>query len=145
MSLLPRTSVPGIEWPAMPDAPTAMLLALSWQLDDSEWLAPDELAALQAQQRAALLAHAAGTVPHYEHLDPDDWSRVPVMSRDALIAAGPHLLSAGYPAAHGAVREVVTSRSTGEPVRVRSTSVTQTFWQAITFGLPAFRPRYAAF
>ena len=127
-----RTHVPGIEWPAMPDAPTAMLLALSWQLDESEWWTPDELARHQARQRAIVLAHAVDTVPLYEHLDRDDWSRVPVMTRDRLIDAGAHVLSHGYPAAHGEAKEVVTSRNTGQPIRVRTSAVLQTLWQAIT-------------
>jgi phenylacetate-CoA ligase len=130
--VLLRSSVPGIEWPAMPDAPTAMLLALSWQLERSQWWSADELARAQAQQRRALLAHAAATVPQYEHLDRDDWGSVPIMTRDQIIAAGPRLLSRAYPAAHGTSSEIATSRSTGEPVRVRSTGVTMTMWHALT-------------
>jgi phenylacetate-CoA ligase len=116
----------------MPDAPSAMLLALSWQLERSEWWSPDELARAQDVQRRALLAHAATTVPHYEHLDRDDWSSVPILTRDQLIAAGPRLLSRAYPAQHGATSEIMTSRSTGEPVRVRSTAVTMAMWHALT-------------
>jgi hypothetical protein len=132
MPLLPRTSVPGIEWPALPDPPTAMLLAVTWQLEQSEWWSPEELAQQQARQRALVLAHAVATVPRYQHLDPDDWARVPVMTRDDLIDAGAQLLSQGYPAAHGPTREIQTSRTTGAPVRVRTSPVLQTFWQAIT-------------
>jgi phenylacetate-CoA ligase len=127
-----RSTVPGIEWPSLPDPRTAMLLALQWQLDESEWWLPDELAAVQAAQRAAVLAHAATTVPFYEGLDPLDWSRVPILTRDALIAAGPRLLSRAYPATHGPAEEIMTSRSTGEPVRVRGTAVTSLFWDALT-------------
>jgi phenylacetate-CoA ligase len=116
----------------MPDAPSAMLLALSWQLERSQWWAPDELARAQDQQRRALLAHAVASVPHYERLDRDDWSSVPIMTRDQIIAAGPRLLSRTYPAAHGTTAEVATSRSTGEPVRVRSTGVTTAMWHALT-------------
>jgi phenylacetate-CoA ligase len=132
MTVRLRSTVPGIEWPSLPDPRTAMLLALQWQLDDSEWWTPDELAAAQAAQRAAVLAHAATTVPFYDGLDPHDWSRVPILTRDALIAAGPRMLSRAYPATHGAAEEIMTSRSTGEPVRVRRTAVTSVFWDALT-------------
>jgi phenylacetate-CoA ligase len=132
MTVPPRSSVPGIEWPALPDARTAMLLAIQWQLGESQWWSADAIAAQQHVQRRALLAHAATTVPHYEGLDPHDWSRVPVMSRETITAAAARLLSRAYPAPHGPVEEVATSRSTGEPVRVRATGVMTTFWQAIT-------------
>jgi len=132
MLVLPPSSVPGIVWPALPDPPTAMLLALHWQLEQSQWWSADRLAAQQAVQRRALLAHAAATVPHYAGLDPDDWAGVPILSRDALIAAGPALLSRGYPASHGPAQEIATSRTTGEPVRVRSSGVVSTMWRALT-------------
>lgn len=131
MRFAPRSGVPGIVWPALPDQPAAMLLALAFQLEQSQWWPPDELAHHQARQRDLLLAHAATTAPAYEGLDPHDWSRVPVMSRDQIVAAGPRLLSRGYPAAHGPVEEVASSRSTGEPVRVRGNAVVSTFWQAL--------------
>ena len=127
-----RSSVPGIEWPAMPDAPSAMLLALSWQLERSEQWTTDELARAQAVQRAALLAHAATTVPYYADLDRDDWASVPITTRDQLVAAAPRLLSRAYPAAHGAADELSTSRSTGPAVRVRVSGVVTAMWHALT-------------
>jgi phenylacetate-coenzyme A ligase PaaK-like adenylate-forming protein len=132
MTVHPPSSVPGIAWPALPAPPTAMLLAVHWQLERSQWWSADELAARQAVQRRGLLAHAAATVPHYAGLDPDDWASVPILSRDALIAAGPALLSKGYPASHGPAEEIATSRTTGAPVRVRSSGVVQTLWRALT-------------
>jgi phenylacetate-CoA ligase len=130
--VIPRSMLRGIGWPAVPDAPTSALLALSWQLEQSQWWSADELARHQHAQRALVLAHAVATTPHYAQLDPADWASVPVMSRAAIIAAGPGLLSRGYPAPHGPVEEVFTSRTSGEPVRVRSTGIVSTLWRAIT-------------
>lgn len=128
--MLPRSSVPGIEWPALPDARTAGLLALLWQLEDSEWWSTEELAERQMVQLRALVAHAIASVPHYEGLR--GWADVPILTRAALIAAGPKLLSRAYPSTHGPVDEVMTSRTTGEPVRVKGTGVIANFWQAIS-------------
>lgn len=132
MTVTPRSSVPGIAWPALPDPRTAMLLALSWQLDQSEWWSPATLAAHQREQRALILAHAATTVPAYRGLDPRDWSRVPILEREALIAAGDAMLSKGYPAGHGSVEKITTSRTSGTPVRVRASGIVSTFWHALT-------------
>ncbi|HTJ45247.1 MAG TPA: hypothetical protein VL463_24240, partial [Kofleriaceae bacterium] len=104
--------------------------ALVAQLDDSQWWPSARIAAAQLTQRDALLAHAVASVPHYEGIF--DWAGVPILTRDALIAAGPRLLSRAYPASHGPTEEIMTSRTTGEPVRVRGTGVTSLWWEALT-------------
>ncbi len=132
----PRSSVRGIEWPALPDARTSTLFALLWQLEQSEWWSADELGALQQRQLAAVFEHAATTAPHYQQsldgLTVDDWRHVPILTRHDLIAAGPRLSSRRYPGQHGDAHETISSRSTGEPVRVRMSDVVGTFWQALT-------------
>ena len=132
----PRSAIRGIEWPALPDAHTARLLALLWQLEQSEWWSPAELAAHQQRQLAAVIAHAATTVPHYEAslagASLADWAGVPILTRHDVIAAGPRLASRRYPAQHGDAHETISSRSTGEPVRIRMSEVVGTFWQALT-------------
>lgn len=159
----PRSSVTGIAWPALPDAHTASLLALLWQLEQSEWWPAAELRQQQRKQLAALFAHAAATVPHYQKTlaglfvdevvplagvvgiaDSDEaarvassaaqaaWRRVPILTRADLIAAGAEMLTRKYPAQHGDAHETVSSRSTGQPVRVRVSGVVSTFWQAMT-------------
>jgi phenylacetate-CoA ligase len=132
MTVLPRSSVRGIEWPAVPDPRTSTLIAMLWQLEASEWWTPEELARHQQRQLAALRAHAAATVPFYEDRLGGDWSRVPIATRDELIAAGPRLLTRQYPATHGAVEDIMTSRTSGEPVRLKTTAILGAFWSAIT-------------
>jgi phenylacetate-CoA ligase len=129
--VLPRSTVPGVVWPALPDAPTAGLLALLWQLDQTQWWPAARLAEAQARQLRLVVEHARATVPHYRDTIADP-SRIPVVTRDQLIAAGPRLRSQGYPGPHGPVEEILTSRTTGEPVRLHSTGVTRSFWSAIT-------------
>jgi phenylacetate-CoA ligase len=161
--MLPRSTITGIAWPALPDAHTASLLALLWQLEQSQWWPAEELRAHQRRQLAAIFAHAASTVPHYQKTlagrcadeavpaggvvglaDTDEaqakagspeqaaWRRVPILTRAEVIAARAELLSRRYPAQHGDAHETVSSRSTGEPVRIRVSGVVSTFWQAMT-------------
>ena len=147
--LAPRSAIAGVVWPALPDAATARLLAVMWQLDASQWWTADQLCRHQRSQLAALLVHAATTVPHYEdafasarldattiaaaHAVVDDaWARVPILTRRGLIDAGPRILRKRYPSPHGRVEDVDSSRSTGDPVRVKSTDVVLMFWHALT-------------
>jgi len=132
-----RSNLRGIEWPAIPDPPSAQLLALAWQLDQTQWWSAERLRAHQERQLRVLLQHAV-TAPHYADrfaglaLDRIELSAIPVLSRDVLIAAGDRMLSRSYPAHHGTVNEVTTSRTTGAPVKVRNTEVVSLFWKAIT-------------
>jgi phenylacetate-CoA ligase len=131
-------------WPAVVDGAAAKVLALAWQLEQTQWLPLAELVAHQHRQLNRLLHHAATTTAHYEDsfraagaaigdaFDPAAWARVPELSRDALVAAGPRLLTRKYPIAHGSVEEVATSRTSGEPVRVRRTQLVTTLWHALT-------------
>ena len=130
----------GVEWPPIAHAPHA---TLAWQLDRTQWLAPDVLARRQAEQRDALVRHAV-TAPHYEDALAGwdgEWTHLPFLTRDALIAAGPRMSSRRYPAAHGDTEEVRSSRTTGEPVRVRATGLTQLFWRAFTLRDHAWHAR----
>ena len=135
-----RTSLPGIEWPAVPDAAGATALALAWQLEQTQWWPAERLRAHQLAQLRVLLAHAAATTAHYAGLDaaaaadddPARFARLPLLTRQAAIDAGPRLLSRRYPAHHGDAPETTTSRSTGEPVRVRVPGIINAFWHAVT-------------
>ncbi|HEX7275899.1 MAG TPA: AMP-binding protein, partial [Acidimicrobiales bacterium] len=142
--MLPRSIMPQVSWPAVPDPTGALLLALQYQLDQSEVLPPDALEGRQLDALHRLLRHAVGTVPYYrdtpgfaklagqEAITAEDWRQLPVMSRATLQGAGAGLHSTEVPAEHQPVTEVVTSGSTGPPVRVLGTKVTGMFWQAIT-------------
>ncbi|HUQ08111.1 MAG TPA: hypothetical protein VM261_36700 [Kofleriaceae bacterium] len=132
--MLPRSSIPGVDWPPVPDAAGATTLALAWQLEQTQWWPAAKLRAHQELQLRRLLAHAATTTEHYagriDAARPLD--ELPLLTRHELIAAGPRMLSKRYPLQHGAAPETVTSRSTGEPVRVRVPGIVASFWNAIT-------------
>ncbi|MDX2089042.1 MAG: hypothetical protein SFX73_14390 [Kofleriaceae bacterium] len=126
------SSIHGVVWPALRDTTMASITAVADELERTQWLSYEELRQRQEAQRDVLLAHAAASVPHYRGIDPRAWGSVPVMSRAAITSAGKDLLTRAYPSTHGPVQDVLTSRTSGEPVRVKSTQVTAALWAAIT-------------
>jgi phenylacetate-CoA ligase len=63
---------------------------------------------------------------------PDEWLRIPLLTRADIQAAQKNLLSAAVPDEHGPHSQLFTSGSTGKPVMIVGTAVTQLFWNACT-------------
>jgi phenylacetate-CoA ligase len=132
------TCVPGLAWPGAPVAAGAAMLAMQWQLERSERLAPAEIEALQMRQLRVLLAHAVSSVPFYaghlraaglasvDALDAASFRRWPILQTREVQAHGGVLQARSVPADHGAVVERFTSGSSGTPKRILDT-------QAATF------------
>ena len=140
----PRSAVPGLTLPAVPDQAAAQALALQWHLERTERLPPDALRAAQAEQLGALLRHArdhvpalaanlatAGIVPDGP-VDPDALRALPVLTRARLQDAGEGLRATAVPREHGRVGSVSTSGSSGAPVTVHKTELQILLWRAIT-------------
>ncbi len=139
----PVSSRRGIDWPALPGGGSAMVMALQYQFDQSQWWPAHEIEALQLGQAELLLSHAAKTVPFYKgrldvlkgikrgDLSMDLWRRIPFLTRPEIQQHGPRMESRRVPKDHGPVNEVVTSGSTGRPIRVKVTMVTAMFFQAM--------------
>jgi phenylacetate-CoA ligase len=136
-----RSALPAAEWPGVPGAEGAYALALQFQLESSQWLEPGRLRELQYRQLDALLRHAWATVPYYRDrwsgvydpavpLDAGRLARLPVLNRGVLQQSFEALKSEASPPAHGALFETRSSGSTGTPVRVLKTPLTQVLWQA---------------
>ncbi|MFQ5619518.1 MAG: phenylacetate--CoA ligase family protein [Rhodospirillales bacterium] len=142
--LVPRSSVSGVTWPGLPGRAGIIMLALQYQLRQSQWWPPDVVRQHQFRQLRALLSHACGTVPFYRdrlgeagfaedrRLTADTWARIPLLGRPEVQEAGTALLSTRVPAAHGKTYTLSTSGSTGRPVTVTGTAVAQAFWRAFT-------------
>lgn len=120
-------SVVGILWPDLDPSPRGAL-AIAEHLAETERWTPEELVREQRRQLASVLEHAARTVPHYRGVT--DFAQLPVMTRAEIQRAD--LLSRAYPSTHGPAKEVSTSRTSGEPVRVRGTAVVAAMHAAIT-------------
>lgn len=120
-------------------------MAMLWQLERSERLPRARRAALQLVQARALIRHAArhapawaeawrglGFDPANEALTPERFARLPVVDRRWLQAAGAAAFCEAVPPEHGEVREGETAGTTGAPLRLRSTLLSQFMWRAIT-------------
>lgn len=138
-----RSAMPGIVWPAVPSAEGATALALQFQLERSQWLAPERLRELQFRQLNTLVRHAHATVPYYRErwrgfydpdvtLTPDGFVRLPLLTRHDLQTAYDVLKSDKVPSAHGLLAESRTSGSTGRPVRVLKSALNELWWRAFT-------------
>ena len=133
-----------MQWPALPATRAALLLSLLYQFRDSQHLPPEALEARQFLQLAGLLKHAFETSPFYRErlaaagyqpgatVDAALLARIPILSRGDVRQAGAALHASQLPAGHGAPTAVESAGSTGTPVRVLVTSLTQLLWEAFT-------------
>jgi phenylacetate-CoA ligase len=138
---VPQSDYPDIEWPAVVNGKNATLLALQYQLRDTQWWPDADIKAHQFRQIEHLVRHARKTVPYYAaHLDEavwakglnnDIWQQVPVLGREELQAQGENLLSSAIPKEHGATTDQQSSGSTGRPVSVRITELHGLFFAAL--------------
>ncbi len=140
---MPRSGVQGIAWPALPTGVGAMRMAVIHQLHRTQWWPAKALLAAQMRQVAALLRHAATTVPFYRDrlagvaeaapggLTAETFRAMPVVTRSDIQNAGTALETTALPPQHGRTHAIVTSGSTGAPVRAKGTEVTGVFRRAL--------------
>ncbi len=138
------SAVSGMTWPSLPNAPAAVMLAMQYQLEQSQWLHPAQLLAHQFAQIKTLIDHARRSVPFYQPLLKDLaiadatpltqelWQQIPLLSRAELQRVSSFITSSAVPKDHGGTATIQTSGSTGTPVTIHTTSLSQFFWRAIT-------------
>ncbi len=141
------SAMPGIAWPAVPAASGATLLAILFQLEQTQWWPQERLAHAQRRQLSALLAHARDQVPFYRDRLPGDWPRpedapaweaawrrLPILTRAEIQEADASevMLADALPPGHGEYREIFTSGSTGRPVRAVRSQLWELVWSAFT-------------
>jgi len=134
-----RSAVEGVVWPAPAGGTQAVMLAALQQLEQSQYLAPDELEARQRLQLSLLLAHAA-KLPFYRErlhaagIDPakplgeEHWERLPILSREEVQAASEALCWRDVPRQHGEISISRTSGSTATGLVVHRTALALFFW-----------------
>ena len=139
----PKSGVAGIAWPALPTGAEAMRMAVIHQMEQTQWWPPEALLAMQMRQLALLAEHAAQTVPFHRdrlgavagrtpgELTAEAWRKIPVLTRAEIQEAGPGLTSTDLPPGHGNTYDILTSGSTGAPVRAKGTTVTGIFRRAL--------------
>lgn len=137
-----RSNVPGIGWPPVSTGDSALLASMLRQLDDTQWMTPESLTALQFHQLDRVLAHCEKYSPQFQRrleraklkrddlLSPEGLRRLPVLRRRELQSAT-DLFCSELPAGHLPFFVTQTSGSTGEPVVVRRTVISQLDWSSM--------------
>lgn len=140
----PISQVADITWPALPTADGARMLALQFQLEQSQWLPPAEILELQMTQLKHVLRHAQNTVAHYSQcfrkvgLRVDDitsfdaFRQLPILKREDIQNAAEQLNAKRTPREHGRTFTIRTSGSTGRPIAILGTDLTHFFWNVFT-------------
>ena len=120
----------------------SLLMSLLYQFEQTQWLAPEALFAEQARQLHLLFTHAAGTTAFYRRrfaaagIDPaapvtrETLSRLPILSRGEVQAAGEAMVPSELPKSHGKRHAIETSGSDGSPLKMFGTEATGLFWRA---------------
>mgnify|MGYP001606800899 CR=1 FL=1 len=139
-----HSAVAGIKWPPLLAGEAASLASLMHQLEETQWLPADTIIRRQHEQLVNVAAHAHEHSTHFRGrmqaagLRPEQLSarenlrRLPVMRRRDVQEAREALFCTQIPRAHAPVAESSTSGSSGEPVVVKRTAVSQLMWMGMT-------------
>jgi phenylacetate-CoA ligase len=134
----------GIVWPEIHVAPDAGVLALLFQLEQTQWWPLERLREAQLSQLRALLRHAYTHSAFYGgrmracDFDPyadfgwEDFNSLPLLTRGELQSNLERIDCRAGLTGHGECVLAMSSGSTGRPVQFCSTAATRLMWQAIT-------------
>lgn len=108
------------------------------ELRSSQWLPTREIVDFQFDLLFALLCQISTSSAHYKSLLSclfkgvetsrglrEIFDTIPILKRDQLQKNFDALLNREYPTAHGATKEVVSSGSTGRPIKILSSELTR--------------------
>lgn len=138
------SGVYGISWPPLVNARTGPLVALLQQLEEIQWLPAEVISGYQHRQLVALAEYGNEYSIHFRarllssNLKPTDLStpeglrRLPVLSRHEIQTSKEDLFCSMLPQAHAPIKLSHSSGSTGEPVNVRRTAISNLFYHAMT-------------
>lgn len=142
--MTPVRTIPGLHWPVVDLGDNRPLQRLLGQLGELEWASPDTLRAGQDRQLRELNHYLVRRCPfHHQRLlaaglDPsrplglEELRHLPLLTRRDVQCAASRLFSQAIPEGHQPASETRTSGSSGEPVMVLRTQVSQLFWLAYT-------------
>ncbi len=120
------------------------MLAVQFQLEQSQFWSPEQLLEQQLRQLQTLLIHSYKTVPFYRErllaagFDPTKaltaelFHNLPILRRRDIQTAREMLLSTQLPPDHGRIYSGKTSGSTGRPIQYSGTELTQFWWSTMT-------------
>jgi len=140
---VPNSAASGIKWPAIPSSRNATMLALQFQLEQTQWWPRETLEQIQLRQLSDLLAHAHKYVPFYRDRlgvladggfkleSCAQLQTIPILSRQDVQDSFEALTASALPQDHLPLKQGATSGSTGTPIRFRTTKVTGLFASAL--------------
>ena len=147
------SAIEGIGWPAVPGREGASLLAVLFQLEQSQWWPAEKLHAHQLGQIEKLCHFAHQHIPYlskrleaagigqHKPLSEEAWRELPILTRDELQKAGTKLQCTEPPKGHGRTSQSTTTGSTGKPVSVSRTELSAFYWTAFTLRDHIWRKR----
>jgi phenylacetate-CoA ligase len=142
MPPIPLRSIPGVTWPPIPAAQPSQAWCMYRELDRTQWLPPEAIEQGQLTQVRGLLEHCIPQVPYYQELLQNagirpadirtmaDFRRIPLLDRQTYQQQFPRFQARSLP--EGMVKTTVqnTSGSSGRPIKVWNTNLTELSWEA---------------
>ncbi len=116
------------------------MLALQYQLEQTQWWPEERLRALQLAQFNQVFRHAVATVPFYRErfaswpsgiTSWEQYRELPVSTRREIQLAGDGMHSTAPPPAHGPLVTTQSTGSTASPLVTQGTAWTQIMWRAL--------------
>ncbi|MBL4622081.1 MAG: phenylacetate--CoA ligase family protein [Immundisolibacteraceae bacterium] len=136
-----RSGVTDVSWPAICEPVGASMLALQFQLQQSEYWSSEQLLEQQLAQLQLLLTHAVEQSPWYRQqaefrllanqnypLSLQQFADLPRLTRSALQQNLKAITATSMPPAHGQRLELATSGSTGTPLLGWESELNHFFW-----------------
>lgn len=108
-----------------------MFKDLLQKIEDGQWFTTERIRQIQYQELQNLLKHHKEQSPWYKKLMSDK-QRVPIITKKDIQEAGDDFFSVNVPPAHLPVSTVKTSGSTGEPLEIRTGTISSMFYSAYT-------------
>jgi phenylacetate-CoA ligase len=142
MSFFHLRSLPGSQWPPLPDSVFAQVWNAYVELDRTQWLSPAELLENQLRQVRTLLAHCLDHVPYYRRVlgeagitpaairSMEDFRRLPLLPRRTYQEQNASFVATHLPPGTKATVVSQTSGSSGTPTDAHLTNMTQLWWHA---------------
>jgi phenylacetate-CoA ligase len=137
--LLTRSNVEGIVWPGIPGGDAATLSALMFQLEQTQYFSPEKLFEQQQRQLRTMFVHAIDTIPFYKdrfakagfdprgEITPETIRLLPILIRSEYQNASLDTAPGTIPDGHGKHGELKSSGTTGRPVTVIKTALSNLF------------------
>ena len=134
---------PDIVWPPLTNGYTATLAALTAELRRTQYLPPEEIQRNQGQQLQKLIAHHYANTPSFAdrlrlaNLAPEQLAsrdalrKLPPINKSYIQQQGTKFTCEHVPDTHKPTTTTKTSGSTGEPITVERSAVTQLIWEAM--------------